>query len=129
MQADWPIAGQSALNALAFAYQQTGNAAKATELLAYRDERITRLEPLSSPHFLEPMALNAALRGDEDRAYELLSRAVDLGWANYYRTINDPRWGDTLSQPRFVALLERVQENLASQRSEVEAMLAAQSEN
>jgi hypothetical protein len=44
-------------------------------------------------------------------------------------TINDPRWGDTLSQPRFVALLERVQENLAQQRAEVAAMLATQSEN
>ena len=128
-QATWSLEGQDALNALAFAFQQTGNAAKAAELLAYRDERIARLEPLASPHFLEPMALNAALRGDGEKAYALLSRAVDLGWANYYRTINDPRWGDTLRQPRFVALLERVQENLAKQRSEVEAMLAAQSEN
>jgi TolB-like protein/Flp pilus assembly protein TadD len=128
-QATWSREGQDAINALAFAYQQTGNAAKAAELLAYRDERITRLEPLSSPHFLEPMALNAALRGDEDKAYELLSRAVDLGWANYYMTINDPRWGDTLSQPRFVALLERVQENLAQQRAEVEVMLASQSDS
>ena len=70
------------------------------------------------------MALNAALRGDLDEAYELLSRAVDLGWANYYMSINDPRWGDTLEQPRFVALLERVQNNLAEQRARVEAILA-----
>ena len=124
MESSWVIRDQDALNALAFAYLKTGDAARAAPLLDYRDEPITRLEPLASPHFLEPMALNAALRGDIEEAYVLLSRAVDLGWANYYTTINDPRWGDTLEQPRFVALLERVQENLAEQRAEVEAMLA-----
>ena len=122
-EASWVIAGQSALNALAFAYQQTGDVAKAAELLAYRDDRITHLEPLASPYFLEPMALNAALSGDVDEAYELLARAVDLGWANYYMTINDPRWGDTLNEPRFVELMERVQQNLAQQRTRVETML------
>ena len=123
-QQQWPLYGQDAINALAFAYQQTGDSARASQLLVWRDERITRREPLASPHFIEPMALNAALRGNTDEAYELLSRAVDLGWANYYMTVNDPRWGDTLQQPRFVKLLERVQENLAAQRAEVEARLA-----
>jgi hypothetical protein len=127
MPPNYVIPGQDALNALAFAYQQTGFAGIAAELLAYRDDRITRHEPLNSPHFLEPMALNAVLRGDDDEAYELLSRGVDLGWANYYTAINDPRWGDTLSQPRFAPLLETVQANIAEQRAQVEARLQEES--
>lgn len=123
MQGSWVLAGQDALNAVAFAYQQEDDSAKASEILAFRDERITRLQPLASPHFLEPMALNAALRGDLDESFTLLSRAVDLGWANYYMAINDPRWGDTLQQSRFAALLERVQENIAEQRAQVTTML------
>jgi len=63
------------------------------------------------------------LRGDDDLAYEHLSKAVEKGWADYYRAINDPRWGDVLSQPRFVKLLGQVQDNLAEQRARVEAML------
>ncbi|MEJ2257957.1 MAG: hypothetical protein P8X98_13350 [Woeseiaceae bacterium] len=128
MPPNYVIPGQDALNALAFAYQQTGFAGKAAELLAYRDDRIVRREPLSSPHFLEPMALNALLSGNHDVAYELLSRAVDLGWANYYLAINDPRWGDALLQPRFARLLEPVQANIAKQRAQVEARLQEQSE-
>jgi len=116
--------GQDVLNALAYAYRETGNNLRADEILNYKDLSIARMEPLRSPHFLEPMALNAALRGDNDEAYELLSRAVDLGWANYYMAINDPRWGDALSQPRFRQLLERVKDNIAHQKAEVESMLA-----
>jgi TolB-like protein len=114
------------LNAIGFAYLQTGDAETATSLLAVETARLAHYKPWLSPLFLEPMALNAALRGDDGLAYERLSLAVDKGWANYYHAINDPRWGDTLSQPRFAELLERVQADIAQQRADVEAMLASQ---
>jgi hypothetical protein len=114
------------LNAIGFAYLQTGDAETATSLLALETARLAHYKPWLSPLFLEPMALNAALRGDDGLAYERLSLAVDKGWANYYHAINDPRWGDTLSQPRFAQLLERVQADIAQQRADVEAMLASQ---
>jgi len=47
--------------------------------------------------------------------------AVENGWANYYRLIHDPRWGNTLEQPRFVELFIRGQEDLATQREIVVA--------
>jgi TolB-like protein/tetratricopeptide (TPR) repeat protein len=117
------------LNALGFAYLQTGDSEKAASVLSVEPPRLALWKPWSSPTSLAPMALNAALRGDDDLAFERLSRAVDLGWANYYMTINDPRWGDTLSQPRFVELLEGVKADIAQQRAEVEAMLASQSKS
>ena len=111
------------LNAMGFAYAQTGDTGQAQVVLSIETSRLAHFKPYSAPIFLEPMALNAALLGDDDLAYKRLSQAVDKGWANYYRTVNDPRWGEVLSQPRFVKLLERVQADLEEQRAEVEAIL------
>jgi hypothetical protein len=111
------------MNAVGFAYLQTGDEDKATSVLSAEPSRLTHFRPFASPFFLAHMALNAALLGNNDLAHERLSRAVEKGWADYYRAINDPRWGDVLSQPRFVELLNRVQNDLAEQRAEVEAIL------
>jgi TolB-like protein/tetratricopeptide (TPR) repeat protein len=113
------------LNAMGFAYAQRGDTDEAQAILGAETSRMAHFKPYSAPIFLAPMALNAALLGDADLAYERLSKAVDKGWANYYRAINDPRWGDVLSQPRFVKLMERVQADLQEQRAEVEVMLSA----
>ena len=113
------------LNAVGFAYLQTGDHAAAASILSVETNRQAHYKPWSSPIVLAPMALNAALQGDDDLAYRRLSQAVDKGWADYYRAINDPRWGDVLSQPRFVTLLEKVQADLAEQRAQVEALLEA----
>ena len=112
------------INAAGFAYINVGDEEKARTVLSYRPKRLAHFKPWLSPMFLGPMALNAALLGDTDLAYERLSLAVDKGWADYYEAINDPRWGDVLSQPRFVTLLQRVQEDIAAQRSQVEVFLA-----
>ena len=115
----FPTRGVDVLNALAFAYIESGNTSKANELLEFRNDNMVRLGDSTQPAFLEKLSLNRALRGDNDAAYATLEQAVDNGWANYYLAINDPRWGDTLEQPRFVELLERVQDNLVKQRESV----------
>ena len=79
------------LNAMGFAYAQTGESDRAQSVLAVETPRLKHFKPYSSPIFLAPMALNAALRGDDDLAYERLSEAVNKGWADYYRAVNDPR--------------------------------------
>lgn len=109
------------LNALAFAYSNTGNIEKASELLEHRLVSVVRLGDSTQPALLETRALNHALQGDDDAAYETLATAIDNGWANYYQAINDPRWGDTLGQPRFIHLFEGVQHNIAQQRQTVVA--------
>ena len=113
------------LNTAGFAYLKLGDE-EARAVLSYRPKRLMHFKPWLSPMLLEPMALNAVLLGDDDLAYERLSLAVDKGWADYYAAINDPRWGEVLSQPRFVGLLKRVQEDIEAQRQQVEAFLAEQ---
>ena len=113
----------SVLNAMGFAYAQLGNRETAQAVLSTETVRLAHFKPYAAPVFLVPMAQNAALLGDDDLAYERLSQAVEKGWADYYRAVNDPRWGDVLSQPRFVKLLERVQADLEEQRAEVEVIL------
>ena len=108
--------GVDTQNALAFAYMKTGNSAKAREMLEYRHDKVLRLGHSTQPALLETLSLSQVLQGKDDDAYETLAKAVDNGWANYYRAIHDPRWGDTLTQPRFIELLRRVQDNLATQR-------------
>jgi hypothetical protein len=110
------------VNSIGFAYLESGDTDSAISVLAIETMRLAHYRPWSSPRFLAPMALNAALQGDDDLAYERLSQAVDKGWADYYLAINDPRWGDTLRQARFAGLLEKVQDNLTQQRAEVRAM-------
>lgn len=121
----YPLRGMDVLNSLAFAYLEKEDRDKARELLEYRHASMLRFENSTQPLFLETLALNHALLGDDDAAYATLSTAVDNGWADYYRTINDPRWGDTLEQTRFVELFERVQANIAVQR---ETVLARESD-
>jgi len=108
--------GVDTQNALAFAYMKTGNSAKAREMLEYRHDKVLRLGHSTQPALLETLSLSQVLQGKDDDAYETLAKAVDNGWANYYRAIHDPRWGDTLTKPRFIELLRRVQDNLATQR-------------
>jgi tetratricopeptide (TPR) repeat protein len=111
------------LNAMGFAYLETGDTHSATRVLSFEPKRLAHFKPYSSPIILAPMALNAALLGDDDLAYQRLSMAVEKGWADYYRAINDPRWGDVLSQARFVRLMEAVKADIDEQRAKAEAIL------
>jgi TolB-like protein/tetratricopeptide (TPR) repeat protein len=111
------------LNALGLAYLESGQKEKARAVLTYRPPQFTRLQPYRAPFVAERLAINAALLGDTDEAHQLLAGAIDRGWAHYYTALNNPLWRNTLQEPRFIALLERVQENIAQQRAEVEALL------
>lgn len=111
------------LNAVGYAYLQSGDIDNATRVLSLEPQRLAHYKPFSSPLLLATMALNAALRGDDDLAYSRLSLAVDKGWADYYAAINDPRWGDVLLQARFVKLMENVKADIDAQRAQAEAML------
>jgi TolB-like protein/tetratricopeptide (TPR) repeat protein len=113
--------GLDTQNALAFAYMNTGDTRTANEILEFRHDKVVRLGNSTQPALLEILSLNQALQGNHDDAYKIMVKAVDNGWANYYRVIHDPRWGNTLEQPRFVELFKRVQENLATQREIVVA--------
>jgi TolB-like protein/Flp pilus assembly protein TadD len=110
----------NAAAAIAFSYQQTGQEAKGRAILNTLLDNPFLANPPPAPLPLYSSARLQSMSGDEESAFRRLSEAVDLGWAGYYEATNDPRWGDTLKQPRFVELLDRAQANLTTQRAQVE---------
>ena len=114
--------------ALAWAWLQTGEPERAVALLEpvdeFRTQRLAAGEFVSSSEWLASFALNSVVLGDEARAIELLERAVDAGWRNYYLMIRDPRWDALREHPQLVDLLARVKADIERQRAELEAIEA-----
>jgi hypothetical protein len=102
-----------------------GQAARAAELLGTLDHQFLLLQAegyLRSPEAMAVHALNALLSGDAPIAVERLQQAVDAGWRDYYRTMHDPRWAPLRDDPRFVALMAAVKQDLDRQRAEIDQM-------
>jgi TolB-like protein/Tfp pilus assembly protein PilF len=77
-------------------------------------------------HFDE-ILINALFKthaGDLVGAQNLLSRAINLGWRDYYEIRNDPLWAEALENPGINELIEIVITDLAEQRARVEAAKA-----
>ena len=109
---------------LAWTHQQAGQSMRAAELLGLMDHHFLLLQAegyLRSPRTMGLYALNALLSGDATTAVERLQQAVDAGWRDYYRTMHDPRWTPLRDDPRFVALMAAVKQDLDRQRTEIEA--------
>jgi len=114
--------GWDACLSIVFAYQEVGETEKATRLLETLD-RVAATD-LRDPASWATLALRRSLAGDADGAYAALSKGVDLGWADYYAVVHDPRWARLLGDPSVQKLLERVHEKIANQRSIVEQQVA-----
>jgi TolB-like protein/DNA-binding winged helix-turn-helix (wHTH) protein/Tfp pilus assembly protein PilF len=127
---DLPITVTEGIKAhqwLAWTHQQAGQSARAAELLGILDHQFMLLQAegyLRSPETIALHALNALLSGDAPIAVERLQQAVDAGWRDYYRAMHDPRWAPLRENPRFVALMAVVKQDLDLQRAEIEQMNA-----
>jgi TolB-like protein/Tfp pilus assembly protein PilF len=114
--------------ALAWAWLQTGEPERAVALLepvdGFLTQRLAAGEFVSDSNWLASFALNTVVLGDESRAIELLERAVDAGWRDYYLMIHDPRWDALREHPQVVDLLARVKAEIERQRAELEAIEA-----
>ena len=64
-------------------------------------------------------AETALLRGDRDRALELLEQAVTAGWREYYIRQHDPYWAALENDPRYRALMARVKADVDRQAVEI----------
>jgi adenylate cyclase len=114
-----------ARQALAWAYQQTGAPAEAIALLQSLDQLLSGRQAAGRLHLsrdLAEFALNTLLRGDTERALDLLAQAEAAGWRGYYAALQDPRWDAAREAPKFKAILARVKSDLDAQRAEVEAI-------
>jgi TolB-like protein/Flp pilus assembly protein TadD len=111
-------------HALAWSYLRTGADAKANRILSVLAEacraELTDDRWRTYSDVLHFCAENALLMGDAAQALALLERAIDTGWRDYYRRRNDPLWAALAGDPRYVALMTRVREDVDRQRAEVE---------
>jgi TolB-like protein/Tfp pilus assembly protein PilF len=115
-------------HALAWAYLNSGAGAKAETLLSaiWRRCQAEWNEGVSHDSgLLHYCAETALLRGDRDRALELLEQAVTAGWRQYYIRQHDPYWAALESDPRYRALMARVKADVDRQAVEIARLDAA----
>lgn len=117
----------NARHALAWAWRHSGDGGRADALLAlldghfrqqYSDGRLHRSSELFD------YARTQALLGETTLALDLLEQAEAAGWRGYYGVLNDPRWNAVRGEPRFQALMARVEAELDAQLAEVERLEA-----
>jgi len=65
------------------------------------------------------------LRGQSESALDHLERGVQQGWRQYRVLAVEPIWDPVRDNPRFIALEEQVDADLARMRAELAAMDAA----
>lgn len=123
-----------ARHALAWSYLVTGDADKARwllEPLAKHDraplpegEDRVSLDPTSGyvSGGLAGQALTMQLVGDEEAALTLLGKAVEAGWRGERVLLSDPRWRSLHGHPRFQAVLDSLEAELAPQRARLAAL-------
>jgi hypothetical protein len=113
----------NARHALAWAYFNTGAAARANRILSRLEQAYGERQAQGRLHLsidLAMFAQNAVLAGDRNLAIDRLTQAVNTGWRDYYSVINDPRWRSLGDDPRFQALMATVKADVDSQRARVE---------
>jgi len=117
-----PLLSTEIMQSLAFAYEQTGRTAESNQLLIGLQERLDEManSGLAVPSFFATLALNQALLGDAEGALQNFETAVDNGFRNYYRIIDNPVWSGTLELPGFAELLDEMKQDLNRQRVLVE---------
>jgi TolB-like protein/Flp pilus assembly protein TadD len=127
-----------ARHALAWSYLATGETDMARSLLeplAQHDrapwpEGADRVSLEQSAGYasggLAGRALTMQLIGDEEAALTQLEAAVEAGWRGQRILLSDPRWRSLHGHPRFQAVLDTLEAELAPQRARLEALDASE---
>lgn len=117
---------EDAIQALAWAYMNSGQSERAEPLLAQLEEEYGQLKEVGSlryqtKHLLHTYALNAALRGETGQALDRLEDIIGWGWRLIHLYEQDPRWDVLRDHPRFRALVAQVKADVDRQRAELES--------
>ena len=127
-----------ARHALAWSYLATGETDKAQALLEPlaqvdrapmpQGENPVSLDPSSGyvSGGLAGRALTMQLIGDEEAALTHLEEAVAAGWRGQRVLLSDPRWRSLQGHPRFQALLDVLEAELAPQRAQLATLDAGE---
>lgn len=124
------LVGLEMKQALAWAYLNTGQAERAGPLLEALEQEFEALQTEDTLLFQVALplqvdsthgyALNAALRGENERALDRLEEVIGAGWNRYYAYHHDPRWGSLRADERFKSLMARAKADADRQRAELE---------
>ena len=100
-----------------------GDQARAEDLLVKAEDMLN--EKLSNPNRYWPddryhLARIAAVRGQDQLALILLQRAVDQGWREYWRPINDPAMQNIQADRFFLTMMAGLENRLAIIRDQLE---------
>lgn len=106
---------------MAYACHETAREDSAEDAMQFLEGAYATVSLPTNPQNHEDLALFEVLSGDSGAALEYLRQAVDLGWADYYKVVNDPAWADTIRSPEFQDLLAEAKANNDRQRAIVEA--------
>jgi TolB-like protein/Tfp pilus assembly protein PilF len=111
-------------HALAWAYLQTGAREKAARLLAAigRDcapRLAAQTGQAKDSSAVFRCAQNELLMGNDNRALDLLSQAIEGGWRGYYVRQKDPFWAVLADHPRYRELMAKVKADVDRQRAEI----------
>ena len=93
-------------------YVEAGNAAIASGDYASADEafaKMLHLTPEVAPDVFHSAARAAAGAGEANRAFELLSKAVESGWCDATQTTTQPEFVSLHQDPRWPALVDQLQ--------------------
>jgi hypothetical protein len=84
-----------------------------------------RLNGVDEPGIYYNEAVLLAMRSEPERAMEKLREAYDHGFRESWVLEIDGRLGPLRDQPEFVALVERIRNDLSQARLEIEALALA----
>jgi TolB-like protein/Tfp pilus assembly protein PilF len=113
----------SSFHALAWVYLETGREQEALSILEEIERQFAQYAAMGQLHVSEDLfyhAQNALLRGNRTEALDRLEKAIDAGWRKSAIRRHDPRWAALKDDPRYIELMQRVEEDVERQRAEVE---------
>ncbi len=119
-----PAAVSDYLAGVLYAYtlDQTGESEQARAILA-ETERYARARidgGDQAPNLPYALAGIHALRGESDAAFHWLDESIRAGWYGAVLTVDDPLLDNLRDDPRFPAVLERLEDSISPMRARVE---------
>jgi TolB-like protein/Flp pilus assembly protein TadD len=92
----------------ALAYKKAGQSNRANSLIDESLEYSIRMgnQGWRDPDMVVNQASVFAVKGDHDKALELLAQAVRLGYSQYLVLEHDPRWEDLRGRQEFIQLVD-----------------------
>jgi TolB-like protein/tetratricopeptide (TPR) repeat protein len=115
------------LQILALGYQETGQGERAGQVLQHIERSVLKRQArgyAQEPLIWFALAQNRVMQNRPEEALATLARAVDRGFRVEGILLHDPRWDPVREAPAFQAALQRVRDDLAAQRSDLETRQA-----